>query len=161
MPSHLEVKLLNLSYFWQQYIIYLVFFCWFSMEIMNHFCTSQHMLVFPTACPLECPSHFWSLVRRRAELPQSWEHLVEKETPCYMSGIWTQSWEAWPSLRVREEWRMEEESENRAQGGENDLSHPVISGRLIVPDSTCGKWCTLTIAVICQDWPQKWQTLLW
>lgn len=34
------------------------FFCWFSMAVMNHFCTSQHILIFPSACPLESPSHF-------------------------------------------------------------------------------------------------------
>lgn len=160
MPLHLEVKLLNLSYFWQQYIIYLLVFCWFSMAIMNHFCTSQHMLVFPTPCPLECRSHFWSLMRKRAEFPRSWEHLLGEKRPCYMSGIWRQDWEVWPSFRVKEEGRKEgrRKRENRAQGDEGDLSHPVIKGRLIVADTTSGKWITLTVTVICQDWPQKWQT---
>ena len=82
-----------------------------------------------------------------------------EERPCYMSGIWRQGWEVWwPSFRVKEEGRREEERENRVQGDESNLSHPVIKGRLIVADTTCGKWMTLTVTVICQDWPQKRQT---
>lgn len=157
MPLHLEVKLLNLSYSWQQYIIYLLFFCWFSMAIMNHFCTSQHMLAFPTLWPLERPSHFWSLMRRCSELLQSWEHLVGEKRSC----ICLEYGQGAEKYGLASGSRRREERENRAQGAEGDLSYPTIKGRLIVADNTCGKRCTLTVTVICQDWSQKWETQLW
>lgn len=135
MPLHHEVKLLNLSYFWQQYIIYLLLFNG-NNELFLYFTAYA---CFLNSIPFGISFNFWSLVRIHPAVIQNWEHLVEEQRPCYMSRIWGQGWEVWPSFRVKEERRREGEREKEAEVDESDLSHPVIKGNPFFADITYRK----------------------